>query len=67
MRELAELKPREFLLLASYCGDSKECTDRRPCPACLDMCNVFTITAEGTLIYERELGQIALLRAKEAG
>lgn len=46
-------KPREFLLLASYCGDDTPgCTDARPCVDCLAMCNVFG--EDGT--YLRQLG-----------
>jgi hypothetical protein len=48
-----ELLHREFLLLASYCGnDNDECTEQRPCPDCLDMCNVFDEAGN----YLRELG-----------
>lgn len=33
---------REYLLLASYCGeDNDACTERRPCEDCLAMCNIF--------------------------
>jgi hypothetical protein len=47
------LKPDEFLLLASYCGDDDpDCTEARPCGDCLAMCNVFD--ERGTFL--RELG-----------
>jgi len=37
-------KRRRVLLLCSYCDDedhrSGKCTDLKPCPECLQMCNV---------------------------
>jgi hypothetical protein len=45
--------PREFLLLASYCGDDTPgCSDERPCTECLAMCNIYD--ADGK--YLRQLG-----------
>lgn len=47
------LKPREFLLFASYCGDEDEsCTDHRPCAECLAMSNVYGEDGK----YLRQLG-----------
>jgi hypothetical protein len=48
------LPPREFLWLASYCGeDDLECSEGRPCSECLAMCNIFG--EDGN--YIRELGE----------
>lgn len=48
--------PREFLLLASYCGDdNRHCSAKRPCPVCLGMSNVYSIPADTPLTYVREL------------
>jgi hypothetical protein len=47
---------REYLLLASYCGnDNPRCTNRRPCSDCLAMCNVFCVT-DPEPVYLRQLG-----------
>ena len=47
------LKPREFVLLASYCGkENKKCSDKKPCRHCLEMCNVFDENGQ----YLRQLG-----------
>jgi len=34
-----------FVLKASYCSDNNQCNDESPCTDCLDMCNVFTVSA----------------------
>jgi hypothetical protein len=34
---------RKVVLLASYCGDNSNCTDKKPCLECLAMCNTFNI------------------------
>lgn len=37
-------KGQVITLLTSYCGDdNRECTDRRPCNECVDMCNTFEL------------------------
>lgn len=43
LERLPGLKPHEFLLFCSYCGDDNPegCTDARPCNDCLAMCNIF--------------------------
>lgn len=48
---------REYLLLASYCGnDNADCTEGRPCRACLAMCNVFKVADESPS-YLRQFGE----------
>ena len=49
---------REYLLLASYCGDDRaDCSDARPCSDCLAMCNVFKVVDESP-VFVRELGPL---------
>lgn len=49
-------KPREFLLIASYCGDDNDaCTDAQPCADCLRMCNIFGEDGR----FKRTLGDYA--------
>lgn len=53
---MSETMKREWLLLASYCGDENPlCSKAKPCPACLGMSNVFTFPEDVTPHYEREL------------
>ena len=55
-------KPYQFLLLASYCGgENDECSEKRPCPDCLAMCNVFDENGN----YLRELGVPVTITAKD--
>lgn len=55
LKRYSHCKPREFVLIASYCGDDDSaCSEKRPCPSCLAMCNVFS--EDGT--YLRQLGEI---------
>lgn len=47
---------REYLLLASYCGDDNpDCSEKRPCPRCLGMSNVFRMLPNGDMAFVREL------------
>ena len=47
---------REVLCFASYCGDENpNCTDKKPCPICLGMSNVYRVYPDGRLEYVREL------------
>lgn len=51
------LGAREYLLLASYCGDDNaDCAECRPCSDCLAMCNVFDEQGK----FLRELGLSSL-------
>lgn len=51
------LKPREFLLFASYCGDDNDaCSPRRPCAKCLAMSNIYDENGK----YLREFGAPSL-------
>jgi len=42
-------KHQRFLILASYCDQNPECSDEKPCKACLEMCNV-AVVPDGTTI-----------------
>lgn len=45
---------REVLFFTSYCGgDTKGCTEARPCASCLGMSNVFRV--RGPMTYVRQL------------
>lgn len=48
--------PREFMLIASYCGDDNDaCTKAQPCADCLRMCNIFGEDGH----FKRTLGDYA--------
>lgn len=49
--------PTDVLVLASYCKEGLECSERRPCAACLSLSNIFRIPADTPLEYLRELGE----------
>ncbi len=43
-------------LLTSYCGDDDaECTDRKPCRECMEMCNTFEIREPVVADYKGEV------------
>jgi hypothetical protein len=47
---------REVLYFTSYCGgDNPDCSDKRPCPVCLGMSNVYSIPADLPATYVRQL------------
>jgi hypothetical protein len=57
--------PKEYdvLLLASYCGDDDpNCSDAKPCPECLSMCNVLRISGDA-LRAGRNFGGLELSHA----
>ena len=62
-------RAREYLVLASYCGDDNpKCTNRRPCGDCLAMCNVFRIEASAEdMAFERELGPLPVSDTRDLG
>jgi hypothetical protein len=60
------VEKREYLLLSSYCGEEVGCTDARPCPDCLSMCNVFKMPSPIDPVYVRQLGEIPNDRVKHA-
>ena len=57
LKRYPHLKPREFLLFASYCGDDNDaCSPRRPCAECLAMSNIYDENGK----YLREFGAPSL-------
>ena len=52
---MQKTKFREVLFFASYCGPDSGCSDKRPCPTCLGMSNVYEISMEYPVKYKREL------------
>ncbi|AUR94328.1 hypothetical protein NVP1193O_197 [Vibrio phage 1.193.O._10N.286.52.C6] len=49
---------RRVLLLASYCSDNPDCSNRRPCNKCLSMCNTFNVDKSAINIRENYAGEL---------
>jgi hypothetical protein len=62
MKDVVSLsKGQRVTLLTSYCEDTSICTDKQPCPSCMDMANTYILQESVRAVYSGEVQNAAYI------